>query len=313
MAKDKGGGGGGNKGGGGGGNKGGGGGGGGGGQRSAPAPAPAPAPRPPAPAPVTVSAPRQSDGGNKKEDKKQDKKEDKKQDSRPNVATATRAVNFAQAYQSIAQPKPADKKQERNDGGGKKEDKKQERVQTLTEKAKALISGATSKGIADPNRFKDILGKLKDLGKDKRVDNLQTQKKEAVTTAKNALTLPGNNLTPGLDDNNSNATYITGYSQEDLDELLGSLQEDYGEKIGGLESQLGDLMGQLGKQQQQQQQQPQETGASEYDDWLQSFATEQDKGSFDPNLFRNLLGELESSKRRQKDWSERSAKAAYKY
>jgi len=71
-------------------------------------------------------------------------------------------------------------------------------------------------------------------------------------------------------------------------------------------------MGQLDKQQQQQQQ-PQETGTSEYDDWLKSFATEQDKGAFDPNLFRGLLGELESSKRRQKDWSERSAKAAYKY
>ena len=130
-----------------------------------------------------------------------------------------------------------------------------------------------------------------------------------MTTAKNALIppLPG----PENDDNDATTTTTTGYSQEELDELLGSLQEGYGEKISGLESQLGDLMGQLGKQQQQQQ--SQDTGGSEYQDWLNSFATEQDKGAFDPNLFNRLLGELESSKRRQKDWSERSAKAAYKY
>ena len=56
-----------------------------------------------------------------------------------------------------------------------------------------------------------------------------------------------------------------------------------------------------------------DAGTSEFDDWVKSFESQQDVGAFDPDLFRNLLGELESSKYRQKEWNERSAKAAYKY
>ena len=224
-------------------------------------------------------------------------------------AQAVKAATTFQAAVTGAKPSSASQAKDKDKKNNNNNNDKQ-KVQKLTEKAKTLIGGATSEGIADPGKFKDILGKLKDLGKEGRVENLRTQKKEAVTTAKNALALPGGNLPPGSNDDNDNATSFTGYSQEELDELLGSLQEGYGEKISGLESQIGDLMGQFGKQQQQQ---SQDTGGSEYQDWLTSFATEQDKGAFDPNLFNQLLGELESSKRRQKDWSERSAKAAYKY
>jgi len=289
MAKDKGGGGGGSK-----PSGGGGGGGGGGGSKPAPAAAPTPAPKP------AATPPPSSGGGNK-------------------PSQAVTAATIYKAAQSSAPSKPSTQSSRPTDtptkpstqsSGGSSPSNQQNRVQQLTQKAKTLIGGATSEGIADPGKFKDILGKLKDLGKEGRVENLRTQKKEAVTTAKNALTPPP----LGSNDDNDNATSFTGYSQEELDELLGSLQEGYGEKISGLESQIGDLMGQFGKQQQQQQQQQsQDTGGSEYQDWLTSFATEQDKGAFDPNLFNRLLGELESSKRRQKDWSERSAKAAYKY
>ena len=288
MAKDKGGGGGGSK-----PSGGGGGGGGGGGSKPAPAAAPTPAPKP------AATPPPSSGGGNK-------------------PSQAVTAATIYKAAQSSAPSKPSTQSSRPTDtptkpstqsSGGSSPSNQQNRVQQLTQKAKTLIGGATSEGIADPGKFKDILGKLKDLGKEGRVENLRTQKKEAVTTAKNALTPPP----LGSNDDNDNATSFTGYSQEELDELLGSLQEGYGEKISGLESQIGDLMGQFGKQQQQQQQQSQDTGGSEYQDWLTSFATEQDKGAFDPNLFNRLLGELESSKRRQKDWSERSAKAAYKY
>lgn len=224
-------------------------------------------------------------------------------------AQAVKAATTFQAAVTGAKPSSASQAKDKDKKNNNNNNDKQ-KVQKLTEKAKTLIGGATSEGIADPGKFKDILGKLKDLGKEGRVENLRTQKKEAVTTAKNALALPGGNLPPGSNDDNDNATSFTGYSQEELDGLLGSLQESYGAQIGGLEKQIGDLTGQLG---QLGQQQSQGAGTSEYDDWLKSFATEQDKGAFDPNLFNRLLGELESSKRRQKDWSERSAKAAYKY
>ena len=219
-------------------------------------------------------------------------------------AQAVKAATTFQAAVTGAKPSSASQAKDKD----KKDNNDKQKVQKLTEKAKTLIGGATSEGIADPGKFKDILGKLKDLGKEGRVENLRTQKKEAVTTAKNALIppLPG----PKNDDDDDDAATITGYSQEELDSLLGSLQEGYSTQIGGLEKQIGDLTGQLG---QLGQQQSQGAGTSEYDDWLKSFATEQDKGAFDPNLFNRLLGELESSKRRQKDWSERSAKAAYKY
>lgn len=312
MAK----GGGGNKGGGGGGgggNKGGGGspsgGGGGGGQKSSPAPAPAPAPAPPpAPAPRAEApspAPAQKQntgGGGKKEDKKDDKPK------------AKEAVKAAQTYQTV-KPTPGPATQKQTASPVKAADKKQDRVQTLTEKAKGMIAGATSEGIADPGKFKDILGKLKDLGKDKKVENLQTQKKAAVTTAKQAAVAPGLDLNTNKDTNIDTNVTTTGYTQEQLDELLGQLEQGYSDKLGGLEGQIGDLMNQLNQRptETSSTQELQSAGTSEFDDWIKSFESQQDAGAFDPDLFRNLLGELESSKRRQKDWSERSAKAAYKY
>ena len=51
--------------------------------------------------------------------------------------------------------------------------------------------------------------------------------------------------------------------------------------------------------------------ATDYQSMMTDAASEE--GEFNPDLFRNLLGELESSKRRQKDWNERTAKEAYKY
>jgi hypothetical protein len=51
--------------------------------------------------------------------------------------------------------------------------------------------------------------------------------------------------------------------------------------------------------------------AADYESMLTDVASQE--GQFDPDLFRGLLGELESSKRRQKEWNEQSAKAAYKY
>jgi len=221
-----------------------------------------------------------------------------------------KAVNAAKAFQSTSRSSsPSQQKEKKQE----QKEKKQERVKALTTKAKTLITGATSEGIADPGKFKDILGKLKDLGKDKRVQNLQTQKKTAVSTAKAAAQAPGGNkfsqedLDKAVQDALSKAGN-SGITQEDLDAALanvgktGLTQEDLDEALSRYSPQTNPL----------------DTGAaaagtSEFDDWIKSFESQQDAGAFDPDLFRGLLGELESSKRRQKDWNERSAKASYKY
>lgn len=262
-----------------------GGGGGGGGGKSSPSPSPSRSPSPPAPTPGPKPPAAPTGGGGSAQ------------------STPAQAVNFAKTFQSVSPSSSSSQQKE----------KTQERVQTLTEKAKGLIAGATASGIADPGKFKDILGKLKDLGKTGRVESLQTQKKTAVTAARDAANSanqppPGNNPPPG------------GYTQEELNKLLEQMQAGYTEKIGGLETQLGTLSEQLSQRDEPEAvstpyptQQSSDSGTSEFDDWLKSFESQQDVGAFDPDLFRNLLGELESSKRRQKDWSERSARAAYGY
>jgi hypothetical protein len=316
--KGGGGGGGGNKGGGGGGggapSGGGGGGGGGGGARSAPAPAPAPRPAPPpAPTPRAIEpSPAQKkdtgDGG-KKNDKKDDKPKGQK------------AVEVAKTYQA-SMPTPTPVAQQKTGTPAKQTDKKQDRVQTLTEKAKGMIAGATSEGIADPGKFKDILGKLKDLGKDTKVQNLQTQKKEAVTAAKTAAQAPGGNPPPGytqeqldqaIKDALAKQEASGGLTQEDLDAALANMQ-----KTGLTQEDLDAAFSNYAAKDTSSDASAMATGptaaaSSEFDDWIKSFSEDKDAGAFDPDLFRNLLGELESSKYRQKQWNERTAKAAYTY
>ena len=241
-------------------------------------------------------------------------------------AKAVTAATIYQAAQSSAPSKPPTQSTQSSrptatptrpstqSSGGSSPSNQQNRVQQLTQKAKTLIGGATSEGLADPNKFKDVLGKLKDLGKDTRVQNLQTQKKEAVTAAKTAAKPP--------------ITTFSGYTQEQMDEAIakareGSLTQDDLNAALANQAETGltqdDLDAALSRYQSQNtasQSAASDAGAAasstnEYQDWLNSFATEQDKGAFDPDLFNSLLGELESSKYRQKQWNERSARSAY--
>ena len=231
------------------------------------------------------------------------------QSSKP-TATPTTQTKAMQSSRPTATPtRPSTQS-----SGGSSPSNQQNRVQQLTQKAKTLIGGATSEGLADPNKFKDVLGKLKDLGKDTRVQNLQTQKKEAVTAAKTAAKPP--------------ITTFSGYTQEQMDEAIakareGSLTQDDLNAALANQAETGltqdDLDAALSRYQSQNtasQSAASDAGAAasstnEYHDWLNSFATEQDKGAFDPDLFNSLLGELESSKYRQKQWNERSARSAY--
>lgn len=281
--------GGGNKGGGGGSKGGGGKSSGGGGRAAAPSSAPkaAPAARPTSPA-VNVSRQRETPKANK-------------------------AVQVAKTYKSSS-------------SNSKKNDKKDNRVEKLTQQAKSLISGATSQGLADPGKFKNILGKLKDLGKGKRVETLREKKQSAVKAARPAKT--DQDLT---DLNNIPA----GYTQEDLDKAIEDAlaNQPSGLTEDDLNSAINNALAGF-----QTQQEPISSSDS-YDwesgyqqdltKWLDQYKTEQadratdyqkmmtdvasKEGEFDPDLFRGLLGELESSKKRQKEWNERSAREAYKY
>ena len=97
-----------------------------------------------------------------------------------------------------------------------------------------------------------------------------------------------------------------------------SFEETYSKDLetflGNLSSQQNTWLQDYSAEQTKRQEQyaaDQERARSDYQSMLAEVGTKE--GAFDPDLFRSLLGELESSKRRQKDWNELSAKAAYKY
>ena len=214
-------------------------------------------------------------------------------------------------------------------GSGSSGNKKQDRIQNLTKQANQLISSASGGAIADPGKFKEVLSKLKKLGKDDRVEALREKKQKAVASTK--VQNGGNNqVTPGLTQGdldsaiqNAFANYTPGgLTQEDLDAALAGLdfgnKGELGESYGGGDSGGGgggssweqgytnDLNKWLSEYQNEQ-----AGRATDYQSMLTDIASQE--GQFDPNLFRSLLGELESSKKRQKEWNERSARAAYKY
>jgi hypothetical protein len=188
---------------------------------------------------------------------------------------------------------------------------KSDRVSTLTQKAKNLIATASGGAIADPAKFKDILGKLKKLDADKRVKNLRQQKQQAVQASRlkpssdekdtssvvnndteltKSLYLPGSSVSTG--------SFSSGYDGGGGGSSGGSYSWDT-----GYNSDLNKWLSEY---------QTEQAGrAADYQSMLTDLASQE--GQFDPNLFRSLLLELESSKKRQKEWNEQSAKAAYKY
>lgn len=198
-------------------------------------------------------------------------------------------------------------------GSGSSGNKKQDRVKNLTKQANQLIASASGGAIADPAKFKDILSKLKKLGKDERVKDLRSKKQSAVaasrpkdqsptnldnsedtsTTIDNSVfeNYPTTEFLPGYGDSGSGYSSSTsstssgpsweeGYSQ-DLSNWLDQYKNEQAGRAADYESMLSDLVSQ--------------------------------EGTFDPERFRSLLLELESSKKRQKEWNERSAREAYKY
>ena len=301
-------------------------------QASAPAPAPraaaaptaapraAAAPTAPPRAAAAPTAPPRAAAAPAREEKKDSRKEADK----PKAAAA---VTVAKTFQQSTAPQKTTQSPSSAQKADKK-DAKQERVASLTQKARDLLSGASDGKLADPGKFKDILGKLKNLGKGERVENLREQRKTVLETSRKVTQPPGGQPPEGQPN--------TGLTQEDLDSAIQNALSQFKPDQGLTQEDLDAALSSFQSQFETEKELP---SASSYDweqgytqdlnRWMNEYKTEQEgrqkdyqsmmtdiasqEGEFDPDLFRNLLGELESSKRRQKEWNEQSAKAAYKY
>jgi hypothetical protein len=181
-----------------------------------------------------------------------------------------------------------------------------------------MISGITaaSPKIADPKAYQKALDVLRGAGKDQRVQTLKEKVSSAKTTARTTTTSPGGTQPPGLtqsDVDKAVSDALTtfkeglpaGLSEDDLQSALDTQRETLMSEFGDWKQQYADTTSQM-QQQRDDAAAPTSTDLSATDISSQFEA-------FDPELFSSLLGELESSKRRQKDWNELSAKAGYKY
>lgn len=196
-------------------------------------------------------------------------------------------------------------------GSSSSGNKKQDRVKNLTKQANQLIASASGGAIADPAKFKTILGKLKNLGKDQKVQNLRSKKQAAVAASrpKEVTSVTNNETTSNVFDDSvfessPTTTYTPGYTSGESGYTGGTSSAPSGPSWDETYSQ--DLDKWLSQYQTEQ-----AGRASDYQSMLNDLASQE--GMFDPDLFRSLLGELESSKKRQKEWNERSAREAYKY
>ena len=205
------------------------------------------------------------------------------------------------------------------------------KVEKATQQIKQTIStiSASSPKIADPKAYQKALDVLKSAGKDTRVQNLKEKVQTAKTTAqtdirvnaaadaarKDAETKAAEQYKGAITQDDLDkiladykpAGQTEGISEEDLQSALSAQQESLMSKFGDLQNQYQSATDSL------QQQRAGSSTASTPGATTESENLNTEFEAFDPDLFSNLPGELESSKYRQKEWNERSAKAAYKY
>lgn len=202
--------------------------------------------------------------------------------------------------------------------GGGGQSKQEQKVTQATKDIKGMISGITaaSPKIADPKAYQKALDVLRGAGKDQRVQTLKEKVSSAKTAARTTTTSPGGTQPPGLsqaDVDKAVSDALTkfkeglspGLSEEELQSALDTQRENLMSEFGDWQKQYADTTSQM-------QQQREDTAAPTSTDLSATDISSQFE-AFDPELFSSLLGELESSKRRQKDWNELSAKAAFKY
>lgn len=203
-------------------------------------------------------------------------------------------------------------------GGGGGQSRQEQKVTQATKDIKGMISGITaaSPKIADPKAYQKALDVLRGAGKDQRVQTLKEKVSSARTAARTTTTPPPDDKqSPGLTQADIEAAInkfkeglSPGLSEEDLQSALNTQRETLMSEFGDWKQQYADTTSQM----QQQREEPTAASSTPSTDLSATDISSQFE-AFDPELFSSLLGELESSKRRQKDWNELSAKAAFKY
>ena len=204
-------------------------------------------------------------------------------------------------------------------GGGGGQSKQEQKVTQATKDIKGMIAGITAEApkIADPKAYQKALDVLRGAGKEQRVETLKgkVQTARELATKPTTLPAPDDKKPPGLTQADIDAAINkfkedlpAGLSPEDLQSALDTQRETLMSEFGDWKQQYANTTSQM----QQQREEATATPSTASTDLSATDISSQFE-AFDPELFSSLLGELESSKRRQKDWNELSAKAAFKY
>lgn len=235
-------------------------------------------------------------------------------------AAAPAAVSSARTAAPAVASSSSSKQQAKQDKKAAKQDVKQ-----ATKTVKQSIKAVTPRtgALADPAAYNQALAVLQSAGKAGKATKFESQYAKAVQkdTAKGikkgylpspTTTAPTQEISSGLDD------FPLPYEEDDEipQEWLDLLDAERA-RAEGLEGQLGELGSQVGGLQglleslqnsrsEMQGYQPQDTSIS-------TSTTTEEYEPFSRDLFTSLLGELESSKKRQKDWDYEQALKAYKF
>jgi len=267
--------------------------------------------------------------------KQQNKKDNKQTTFLPGVAQRPGQSSASKPASGGNQNKPGG-------GGGN--------ISKIKEKLQEIIKSSQEGSIANPDNFKKLLGKLKDTGNKKAVDKIRDLKKETLSGQRTPTTpTPGTTNTPTptptptpTRPQTPSSGAGTFSSPSTAGGPTGAVGEQAGAAGGGFdfEAQAEELLSGFDKKfetdfgrGEQAFTEDRSTAAGNFESDIQKFLDEfrsdqtgrqkalEDtltdlaaQGSeFDPERFRTTLLELESSRRRQKDWNERSARQAYKY
>jgi hypothetical protein len=230
-------------------------------------------------------------------------------------------------------------------GGGGGGASNPQKAKEIAQKAKDLIRSSTEGEISNPDRLKKLLDKLKDSGTKKQVQSVKDLKSKILkggttvpttetTTGGTTPARPTNTGTPrgtGAPTGGAGPAAGAGPTGEPAGAAGGKFdfEAQAEELLSGFDEKFLDDRG-LG---QSNFLEDRDTAAANFNTdvqrFLDEFRSDQDRrqqdylallsdeaakaSEFDPEKFRSTLLELESSRRRQKDWNERSARQAYKY
>lgn len=200
-------------------------------------------------------------------------------------------------------------------------------VARATETVREQIKSITPRtgAIADPDAYKQALAVLTSAGKTKKAEKLTTKAEKEIKadtrkgTARGFLPKPGETPKPGEGETPGSGDQNNQYDltkDPEYQSLLEKLKQSQTDKEG-LEGQLSTLGGELAGFKSQLEglraSKAEQTGGDYQPTDVSTSTTTEEFEPFSRDLFTSLLGELESSKKRQKDWDYEQALKAYKF